>query len=568
MQNDWYRDAVFYEVFVRAFADGNGDGIGDLPGLTARLDYLQALGVDALWMLPIFPSPLRDDGYDVADYGAIHPDYGTLDDFRHLMAAAHRRGLRVVVELVPNHTSDQHAWFHASADPSHPDHATYRDWYVWSDTSDRYGAARIIFLDSEPSNWTFDPRRGQYFWHRFFHHQPDLNYDNPAVQRAMLRAVQFWLDLGVDAFRVDATPYLFEREGASSENLPETHAFLKRLRQFVDAYAPGTMLLSEANQWPEDVRPYFGGNPADPTAPGDEFHMNFHFPLMPRIFMALARGDRAPIQQILARTPPLPAGCQWATFLRCHDELTLEMVTPAEREFMWNFYAPEPRMRLNLGIRRRLAPLLGNDRRRLELANSLLLTLPGSPVIYYGDEIGMGDNIWLDDRDGVRTPMQWSDAVNAGFSSAAPAQLHDPVIDDVMGDQTYSYRRVNVAAQEADPDSLLHTMRRLITVRKQHPAFGRGDLTWLPCSTPAVAAYSRATAAERLFVAQNLSAQPQAATIELPISAPLPPILGESNAFPPAGADLHDLLSGRRLAVQEDGRLALNLAPYEYLWLG
>jgi len=544
MQNDWYKDAVFYEVFVRAFADGNGDGIGDLAGLTARLDYLQALGVDALWMLPIFPSPLRDDGYDVADYTAIHPDYGTMDDFRRLVAEAHRRGLRVVVELVPNHTSDQHAWFQASRDPSHPNHAIYRDWYVWSDTDDRYRSTRIIFLDTEPSNWTFDPVRGQFFWHRFFHHQPDLNYDNPAVQRAMLRAVQFWLDLGVDAFRVDATPYLFEREGTSSENLPETHAFLKRLRQFVDAYAPGTMLLSEANQWPEDVRPYFGD--------GDEFHMNFHFPVMPRIFMALARGERTPIQQILARTPPLPDICQWATFLRCHDELTLEMVTPAEREFMWNFYAPEPRMRLNLGIRRRLAPLLGNDRRRLELANSLLLTLPGSPVIYYGDEIGMGDNIWLEDRDGVRTPMQWSDAVNAGFSSASPDRLQDPVIDEVQGDRTYSYRRVNVAAQEADPGSLLHTMRRLIAVRKRHPAFGRGDLTWLECGTPAVAAYTRATVDERLFIIQNLSAAPQAVTIEMRTVA----------------SSLRDMLSGRRVTMSEDGSLTLNLAPYEYLWLG
>ena len=544
MQNDWYKDAVFYEVFVRAFADGNGDGIGDLAGLTARLDYLQALGVDALWMLPIFPSPLRDDGYDVADYTAIHPDYGTMDDFRRLVAEAHRRGLRVVVELVPNHTSDQHAWFQASRDPSHPDHAAYRDWYVWSDTDDRYRSTRIIFLDSEPSNWTFDPVRGQFFWHRFFHHQPDLNYDNPAVQRAMLRAVQFWLDLGVDAFRVDATPYLFEREGTSSENLPETHAFLKRLRQFVDAYAPGTMLLSEANQWPEDVRPYFGN--------GDEFHMNFHFPVMPRIFMALARGERTPFQQILARTPPLPDICQWATFLRCHDELTLEMVTPAEREFMWNFYAPEPRMRLNLGIRRRLAPLLGNDRRRIEVANSLLLTLPGSPVIYYGDEIGMGDNIWLEDRDGVRTPMQWSDAVNAGFSSASPDRLQDPVIDEVQGDRTYSYRRVNVAAQEADPGSLLHTMRRLIAVRKRHPAFGRGDLTWLECGTPAVAAYTRATVDERLFIIQNLSAAPQAVTIEMRTVA----------------SSLRDMLSGRRVTMSEDGSLTLNLAPYEYLWLG
>ena len=543
MQNDWYKDAVFYEVFVRAYADANGDGIGDLAGLTAKLDYLQWLGVDAIWMLPIFPSPLRDDGYDVADYFNVHPDYGTLDDVKTLIAEAHKRGLRVIVELIPNHTSDQNAWFQASRDPHHPEHAKYRDWYVWSDTDQKYQETRIIFLDTEPSNWTFDPVRGQYFWHRFFSHQPDLNYDNPDVQQAMLRVVQFWLDIGADAFRVDATPYLVEREGTNCENLPETHAYLKRLRAFVDAYAPGTMLLSEANMWPEDVRPYFGD--------GDEFHMNFHFPVMPRIFMALALAKRAPIQEILARTPPLPDGCQWATFLRCHDELTLEMVTPAEREFMWDFYAPDPRMKLNMGIRRRLAPLLDNDRRRIELANSLLLTLPGSPVIYYGDEIGMGDNIWLEDRDGVRTPMQWSDAANAGFSSADPARVQDPVIDNVRGDATYSYRRVNVAAQEADPDSLLHTMRRLIALRKQHPAFGRGDLTWLECNAPAVAAYTRATAEERLFIVQNLSALPQSVTIEMRTVA----------------SSLHDLLSGRRLTMAEDGSLALTLRPYEYLWL-
>ena len=433
----WYKDAVFYEVFVRAFADSNGDGIGDLAGLTGKLDYLQWLGVDAIWMLPIFPSPLRDDGYDVSDYFSIHPDYGTLADLRALVAEAHRRGLRIIVELIPNHTSDQDAWFQASRDPSHPDHAKYRDWYVWSDSDQKYCDTRIIFLDTEPSNWTFDPQRGQYFWHRFFSHQPDLNYDNPQVQRVMLRVVQFWMDLGVDGFRVDATPYLYEREGTSCENLPETHIYLKRLRAFVDAYAPGTMLLSEANQWPEDVRPYFGD--------GDEFHMNFHFPLMPRIFMALARADRSPIEEILARTPPLPESCQWGAFLRCHDELTLEMVTPEERQYMWNTYAPEPRMRLNLGIRRRLAPLLGNDQARIELANSLLLTLTGSPVLYYGDEIGMGDNIWLEDRDGVRTPMQWTDAPNAGFSAADPSLLHDPVIDDPI----YGYRQINVAARHA-----------------------------------------------------------------------------------------------------------------------
>ncbi|OGO68451.1 MAG: maltose alpha-D-glucosyltransferase, partial [Chloroflexi bacterium RBG_19FT_COMBO_56_12] len=407
----WYKDAVFYELYVRAFQDSDGDGIGDLPGITSRLDYLQALGVDAIWLLPISPSPLRDDGYDVSDYCDIHPMYGNLDEFRGLVNEAHRRGLKIVVELVPNHTSDQHPWFQASRDPNHPEHARYRDYYVWSETNERYQDARIIFLDSEQSNWTYDPLRKAYFWHRFFYHQPDLNYDNPEVQRAMLDVVQFWIDQGADGIRVDAPPYLFEREGTSCENLPETHAYLKRLRTFVESYAPGTMLLSEANQWPEDVRPYFGN--------GDEMHMNFHFPLMPRIFMALAKAERASIVDILTHTPALPEACQWGIFLRCHDELTLEMVTTDERRFMWDFYAPEPRMRLNLGIRRRLAPLLDNDRRKIELANSLLFTLPGSPFVYYGDEIGMGDNIWLDDRTGVRTPMQWDATPSAGFSEAA-----------------------------------------------------------------------------------------------------------------------------------------------------
>ncbi|MBX7233366.1 MAG: maltose alpha-D-glucosyltransferase [Caldilineales bacterium] len=538
--HDWYKDVVFYEVFVRAFSDSNGDGIGDLAGLTSKLDYLQWLGVDAVWMLPIFPSPLRDDGYDVADYCAVHSDYGTLDDFKTLVEEAHRRGLRVVVELIPNHTSDQNAWFQASRDPTHPQHAVYRDWYVWSDTDRKYQDARIIFLDTEPSNWTYDPVRGAYFWHRFFHHQPDLNYDNPAVQQAMLRAVQFWLDLGADAFRVDATPYLIEREGTSCENLPETHAFLKRLRAFVDAYAPGTMLLSEANQWPEDVRPYFGD--------GDEFHMNFHFPLMPRVFMALARGDRAPITEILARTPPLPDGCQWATFLRCHDELTLEMVTPVERQFMWEFYAPEPRMRLNLGIRRRLAPLLGNDRARIELANSLLFTLPGSPVLYYGDEIGMGDNIWLADRDGVRTPMQWSSGPNAGFSSAPASVLSDPVIDD----ETYGFQRLNVAAQQADPNSLLKWMRELIRVRKAHPAFARGDLRFLDAPDPAVLAFLRADPAETILAVHNLAENRRETRLDLAAFAGQSPV---------------DLFSGQRLPTVAADPYALTLPPYGYRWL-
>ena len=544
----WFKDAVFYEVFVRAYADSNGDGIGDLAGLASRLEHLRWLGIDAVWMLPICPSPLRDDGYDVADYTAIHPDYGTLDDFKVLVAEAHRLGLKVVVEMIPNHTSDQNPWFQASRDPSHPEHHKYRDWYVWSDTDQKYKDARIIFIDSEPSNWTYEPLRGQYYWHRFFYHQPDLNYDNPEVQREMLRVVQFWLDLGVDAFRVDATPYLIEREGTSCENLPETHDYLKRIRSFVDGYAPGTMILSEANQWPEDVRPYFGGDPEDPEVPGDEFHMNFHFPVMPRIYMALARADRTPIVEILARTPPLPKGCQWGMFLRCHDELTLEMVTPEERKFMWDFYAPEPRMRLNLGIRRRLAPLLGNDRGRIELANSILFTLPGSPVIYYGDEIGMGDNIWIEDRGGVRTPMQWNAGPGAGFSKTDPAKFYFPLIDD----DTYGYRRVNVAQQRADPDSLLNRMRTMMAVRKANPAFARGDLTMLEPENKAVLAFRRTWDGVTLLSVNNLSTEPQTVALDLAACAGATPV---------------DLFTGVRLPAVTAAPWSLALGPSGYRWL-
>ncbi len=540
MTQDWYKDAIFYEVFVRAYRDSNGDGIGDLAGLTEKLDYLQWLGIDAVWMLPIFPSPLRDDGYDVSDYYAIHPDYGTLDDLSRFVAEAHRRELRVIVELVPNHCSDQNPWFQASRDPNHPEHERYRDWFVWSETDEPYRDARIIFLDYEPSNWTYDALRGAYYWHRFFHHQPDFNYDHPEVQREMLRIVQFWIDLGVDGFRVDATPYLYQREGTSCENLPETHAYLKRLRKFVDAYAPGTMLLSEANQWPEDVLPYFGD--------GDEFHMNFHFPLMPRIYMALAQADRTPIEGILARTPALPKGCQWATFLRNHDELTLEMVTPAERTFMWDFYAPEPRMRLNLGIRRRLAPLLGNDRARMEVVNSILLTFIGSPVIYYGDEIGMGDDIWLEDRDGVRTPMQWDAGENAGFSEAPTEELYDPVISEAP----YSYREVNVAAQRAAPDSLLNRMRHLIQVRRQSEVFGRGDLEMLAPASPAVLAYLRRQGEEVVLVVNNLSDSPQPVHLDL-------------SAY--VGRTPYDLLQKETLPTIGTSPYTLSLERYGYRWL-
>jgi maltose alpha-D-glucosyltransferase/alpha-amylase len=530
----WYKDAIFYELSVRAFADSNGDGIGDLPGVTARLDYLQELGVTVLWFLPITPSPMRDDGYDVSDYCNIDPMYGTQDDFSALVAGAHQRGLKIVVELVPNHTSDQHPWFQASRDPNHLEHAKYRDYYVWSETDERYKDARIIFVDSEKSNWTYDPLRRAYFWHRFFYHQPDLNYDNPEVQQAMLRSVQFWIDQGADGIRVDAPPYLFEREGTNCENLPETHAFLKRLRAFVDAYAPGTMLLSEANQWPEEVRPYFGD--------GDEMHMNFHFPLMPRIFMALRQHDRASLEWILARTPALPETCQWGIFLRCHDELTLEMVTPEERQWMWEQYAPEPRMRLNMGIRRRLAPLLDNDRRKIELANSFLFTLPGSPVLYYGDEIGMGDNIWLDDRNGVRTPMQWTNGVNAGYSSAPAEKLYTPVIDD----DVFGPAQVNVEAQRADLGSLFHTVRRMIAIRKQHPAFGRGDFDWENLGSQAISAYTRHFQDETLLIINNLSDLPQ-------VTVPPQTLSGT----------YQDAFTGNPFELNQ----STTLEPYQYFWL-
>lgn len=534
MVNDplWYKTAVFYELYVRAFKDSNSDGWGDLRGVAQQLDYIKYLGIDAIWLLPISPSPLRDDGYDVSDYCGIHPKYGKMDDFRFLIKEAHQRGIRVVVELVPNHTSDQHPWFQASRDPGHPEFETYKDYYVWSETDQKYKDARIIFTDSEKSNWTYDPIRKAYFWHRFFHHQPDLNYDNPAVQDAMLSVIKFWIDEGVDGIRVDAPPYLIEREGTSCENLPETHVFLKRLRAFVDRVGPGTMLLSEANQWPEDVIHYFGD--------GDEMHMNFHFPLMPRLYMALAKKDRTPIEEILARTPPLPEGCQWGTFIRCHDELTLEMVTPEEREWMWQTYAPEPRMRLNMGIRRRLAPLLENDLRKILLMNSLFFTMGGSPFVYYGDELGMGDDIWLDDRNGLRTPMQWNGEVNAGFSEASPEALYAPVI----ANSPYGFETLNVAAQQSDQKSLLNSMRRLIAVRKEHPLFGLGKFYQLPVESKAVFAYLRSNAHDRVYVVNNLSDQAQKISL------------------PEKDLRLVDLLTGKDYSAEE-----INLEPYEFLWL-
>ena len=491
---DWFKDAVFYEVHVKAFHDGDTNGVGDFAGLTSRLDYVRELGVDCLWILPMYPSPLRDDGYDISDFYGIHPSYGTVEDFQKFLDAAHDRGLRVIADLVMNHTSDQHPWFQsARSDPASP----HRDYYVWSDTDRRYRDARIIFTDTEKSNWAWDPVAKAYYWHRFFSHQPDLNYDNPAVKTAMLDVMRFWLDRGLDGFRCDAVPYLIEREGTNCENLAETHAVLKEFRRVIDReYGGDRILLAEANQWPEDVRPYFGD--------GDEFHMSFHFPLMPRLFMGVRRQDRLPITDIFTHTPPIPPSCQWCIFLRNHDELTLEMVTHEERDYMYYAYASDPAMKLNLGIRRRLAPLLDNDRRQIELLNCLLLTLPGSPIIYYGDEIGMGDNIYLGDRNGVRTPMQWSSDRNAGFSAADPAQLYLPVITDPV----YGYQAINVAAQEKTPSSLLNTMKRLIAVRKRSRAFGRGTIEFLRPRNHTVLAFLRCHGEETLNL-MVLKTQPE-----------------------------------------------------------
>ncbi len=488
----WYKDAIIYEVPVRAFRDSNGDGVGDFRGLVEKLDYLQDLGVTALWLLPFYPSPLRDDGYDIADYLDVHPRYGTLSDFRLFLREAHRRGLRVITELVVNHTSDKHPWFQRarSAPPGHP----HRDFYVWSDTPDQYREARIIFKDFESSNWTWDPVAKAYFWHRFYGHQPDLNFDNPAVREAVVGVLDWWLELGVDGLRLDAVPYLYEREGTNCENLPETHAFLKELRRHIDERFPDRMLLAEANQWPEDAAAYFGGGA------GDECHMAFHFPVMPRLFMAIRMEDRLPLLDILQQTPPIPPGAQWAMFLRNHDELTLEMVTDEDRDYMYRVYARDPQARINLGIRRRLAPLLENHRARIELMNGLLFSLPGTPVLYYGDEIGMGDNIYIGDRNGVRTPMQWNAGRNAGFSAANPQGLYLPLIID----PEYHYEAVNVEMQQANPHSLLWWTKRLIDLRKRHPAFGRGSITFLTPENHKVLAFVRGLAPSQP-VAQGLA---------------------------------------------------------------
>jgi maltose alpha-D-glucosyltransferase/alpha-amylase len=498
----WFRDAVIYEAPVKSFMDGNGDGIGDFAGMIEKLDYIKDLGVDCIWLLPMYPSPLLDDGYDIAEFNDVHTDYGTLDDFKRFLDAAHNKGLRVVADLVMNHTSDQHSWFkEARSAPDSPK----RDYYVWTDDPSKYSEARIIFTDTELSNWTFDPVAGQYFWHRFFSHQPDLNYDNEAVWLEMFEVVRFWLNLGLDGFRCDAVPYLYEREGTNCENLPETHEFLRELRKMVDTEYPGRILLAEANQWPSDVIAYFG------TEEAPEFHMAFHFPLMPRMFMAMRQETRTPIVEIMQSTPDIPAGCQWAIFLRNHDELTLEMVTDAERDYMYYEYARDPRMRINVGIRRRLAPLMDNGRRQIEMMNSLLLSMPGTPVIYYGDEIGMGDNIYLGDRNGVRTPMQWSIDRNAGFSRADWARLYSPANMDAV----YGYQGVNVEGQSRIPTSLLNWMRRMIAVRKRYQAFGRGSLTFFHPENLKVLAYARVYEQETILCIVNLSRYVQCCELDL-----------------------------------------------------
>lgn len=496
----WYMDAIFYQVYVRAFCDSNGDGHGDLRGVTSKLDYLESLGINCLWLMPMYPSPLIDDGYDIADYYGIHPDYGTIEDFEELVAEAMKRGIRVIADLVLNHTSDQHQWFVESR--SSRDNPK-RDWYVWSDTDQKYTDVRIIFLDWEKSNWAFDEQTGQFYWHRFYTQQPDLNFDNPDVQQEMLKVASFWMDKGISGFRADAVPYLFEREHTSSENLPETHEYLKRLRAHMDEHHPDAILLAEANQLPHEVAEYLGN--------GDEFHMAFHFPLMPQLYMALKTQSSAGIRDILERTPAIPENCQWCTFLRNHDELTLEMVTPEQRVYMWDQYAPEPRMRINMGIRRRLAPLMDNDPRKILLLNRLLFSLPGTPIVYYGDEIGMGDNIWLNDRNGVRTPMQWDSSPNGGFSRAKHTY------EEVIGDEVFGYQRVNVASQQADPDSLLNQMRRLIALRKEHKkVFARGTLRFLDVEDQSLFAFTRTYEGETFVVVHNLVDREASLTLDLP----------------------------------------------------
>ncbi len=563
----WFQRAVFYEVFIRGFFDSNDDGTGDIPGLVAKLDYLQWLGIDCLWLLPFYPSPLRDGGYDISDYRSVHPDYGTVEDLRILLREAHARGIRVIADLVINHTSDQHPWFVESRqDRTNPK----ADWYVWNDDDQRWPEARVVFVDVERSNWTYDPQRGQYYWHRFYGHQPDLNYENPAVAEAMLDVMRYWLDLGLDGFRLDAVPFLFQRDGTSGENLPETHAFIRRVRAEIDARYPGTVLLAEANGWPADVADYFGD--------GDECHLCFHFPLMPRLFMAVRREQRYPITEILAQTPDAPEGAQWATFLRNHDELTLEMVSDEERDYLFAEYAKDPRMKRHMGIGRRLAPLLDRDRRLTELLYALLLSLPGSPVLYYGDEIQMGDNLYLGDRDSVRTPMQWTPDRNGGFSRADFAQLYlPPLMDPVFG-----FAAVNVEAQLRNPSSFLHWMRRMLAVRRQFPIFGTGAFEVLPCANPSILVFVRSAGAGDAVATGDATASGHA--------------VGPGDAGDPAGPDgprhpvlcVHNLSRFSQPAELHLGRWAgarpiellgrvpfpvvgphaypVTMAPYGFLW--
>lgn len=534
--NLWYKDAVIYQLHVRTFCDSNGDGIGDFVGLTQRLPYLQELGITTIWLLPFYPSPLLDDGYDIADYTSVHASYGSLDDFQTFLTAAHNRGIRVIIELVVNHTSDQHPWFkEARSSRDNPK----RDWYVWSDTDTRYQGVPIVFVDTETSNWAWDPISKSYYWHRFFSHQPDLNFDNPEVFETVWEVMKFWLNLGVDGFRLDAVAFLVEREGTLCENLPETHAIIREIRKRLDAAYPGTMLLAEANQWPADVRVYFGES--------DEFHAAFHFPLMPRMFMAVKLEDRKPIIEILEQTPEIPESCQWFIFLRNHDELTLEMVTEIERDYMYDEYAMDKTMRINRGIRRRLAPLMNNDRRRVELLNGLLMSMPGTPIVYYGDEIGMGDNIYLGDRNGVRTPMQWNSMVNAGFSTADPERLYAPVISNPV----YGYQAVNVDSQERSEHSLLLWMKSLIQVRNMFRVFSRGTMQFLNPSNHRVLAYTRQFGDDIVLVVNNLSSTAQAVELDVQRYKGYVPIEMFGRSLFPRFGSLPYLLT---------------LGPYQFYW--
>jgi len=533
----WYKDAIIYELHVKAFFDGNDDGIGDFAGLLQKLDYLQDMGATCLWLLPFFQSPLRDDGYDISDYRSVHPHYGSMEEFQAFLAAAHDRGMQVMIELVVNHTSDQHPWFQAARQA--PSGSKERDYYVWSDTDQKYAGTRIIFTDTEKSNWTWDPVAKAYFWHRFFSHQPDLNYDNPEVVREIVDIMRFWLDMGVDGLRLDAIPYLIERDGTSCENLPETHAIIKLLRREMDEGYGNRMILAEANQWPSDVRAYFGD--------GDECHMAFHFPLMPRLFMALRLEDRHPVVDIGGQTPDVPATCQWGLFLRNHDELTLEMVDAEERDYMYTAYGQDPRTRINVGILRRLAPLLDNNRRRLELMNSILLSFPGTPILYYGDEIGMGDNVYLGDRNGVRTPMQWTSDRNAGFSRVTPARLYSPVIMDPV----YGYESVNVEAQQGESASFLNWVRNVIALRKLFHVFGRGTIEFLRPANRKILAYVRTYDGEKILCVANLSRFAQPVELDLSAFEGLLPI---------------EMLGYVEFPKIRKTAYPLTLAPYGYFW--